>query len=87
VIIYHPCAEISPHGNNHSHVNLLPHLIPLDMSHIFVICGVCRYEAVPYLTKETNAVVLVTRLKLIESLSLILQKGLSLLGIPTLERV
>ena len=49
--------------------------------------NVNRYEAVPYLTKETNHAVLVTRLKLIESLSLVLKKGLSLLGIPTLERI
>lgn len=56
------------------------------------LSSLCRefsswYEALPYLTKEMNVQLLVTRLQLIDSLSLVLQKGLSLLGIPTLERI
>ena len=46
-----------------------------------------RYEKVPMLIHERNPVMLVTRLEFIEAISLVLQKGLALLGIRTLERV
>ena len=56
------------------------------------LSGLCRtfstwYESVPSLKDEVNAAVLIARLRLVRALSLLLQRGLFLLGIPTVERL